>query len=283
MRIGGSLKTNAGRKNLIRSVLAIVIGLVFLFPVYWLISMSFKSDAEIFGKTLTWYPHVFDFSPWLANLKDGDFLISLKNSVVIALCSMTISLVIGIPAAYGMGRYKLKGGKIFLLVFLVTQMLPASLMLTPMFLTYNRLGLLNTCLAPALSIASGSIPFIVITLRPYFKEVPTALDDAARIDGCGVYKSFFYIMIPAIKTGVITVMTIAFLHGWNDLVYSMTFNTEGRMRPLTANIHKFQFKYGTRWNCIMAYGAILVIPVVLIFLFLQKYIVSGLTAGSVKE
>lgn len=283
MGIRSSLKTGAGRKNLARSILAVVIGLVFLFPVYWLISMSFKSDAEIFGKTLTYYPHAFDFSPWLANLKDGDFLISLRNGVVIALCSMTISLVIGIPAAYGMGRYKLKGGRIFLLVFLVTQMLPASLMLTPMFLTYNRLGLLNTCLAPALSIASGSIPFIVITLRPYFKEVPTALDDAARIDGCGVYKSFFYIMIPAIKTGVITVMTIAFLHGWNDLVYSMTFNTEGNMRPLTANIHKFQFKYGTRWNCIMAYGAILVIPVVLVFLFLQKYIVGGLTAGSVKE
>lgn len=283
MGIRGSLKTRTGRINLIYQVLAVLIALIFLFPVYWLISMSFKADTEIFGKTLTYYPHVFDVSPWLANLRDGDFLISLRNSVVIALCSMTLSLVIGIPAAYGMGRYKLKGGKIFLLTFLVTQMLPASLMLTPMFLTYNKMGILNTFLAPALSIASGSIPFIVITLRPYFKDVPTALDDAARIDGCGVYKSFFYIMIPAIKTGVITVMTISFLHGWNDLVYSMTFNTDARMRPLTANIHKFQFKYGTRWNCIMAYGAILVIPVVLIFLFLQKYIVGGLTAGSVKE
>ncbi len=94
---------------------------------------------------------------------------------------------------------------------------------------------------------------------------------------------FFSIMIPAIKTGVITVVIISFLNGWNDLVYSMTFNVKPEMRPLTANIYKFQSKYGTKWNCIMAYGAILVIPVVLLFVFLQKYIVSGLTAGAVKE
>lgn len=283
MKIRALLKAKSERKNLICSLIAIVIAVCLLFPVYWLISMSFKSDAEIFGKTLTYYPHVVDLSPWMANLGDGDFLLSLRNSIVIAICAMTISLTIGIPAAYGMGRYRLPGSKVFLLTFLVTQMLPASLMLTPMFLTYNKIGILNTYLSPALSIASGSIPFIVITLRPYFKSIPAALDDAARIDGCGVYKSFFYIMLPAIKTGIITVMTISFLHGWNDLVYSMTFNTDANMRPLTANIHKFSFKYGTKWNCIMAYGAILVIPVVLIFLFLQKYIVGGLTAGSVKE
>lgn len=88
----------------------------------------------------------------------------------------------------------------FLLTFLVTQMLPASLMLTPMYLIFNKLHLLGTYLGPALAISSGSVPFIVVTLRPYFKSVPTALDDAARIDGCGVLRSFFKIMIPAIKT-----------------------------------------------------------------------------------
>ena len=90
-------------------------------------------------------------------------------------------------------------------------------------------------------------------------------------------------MIPAIKTGIITVLVISFLNGWNDLAYSMTFNVKPEMRPLTANIYKFQSKYGTKWNCIMAYGAILVLPVILLFVFLQKYIVGGLTAGAVKE
>lgn len=271
------------RVNVIYCIISVLIAIVFLFPIYWLISMSFKTDMESFGKLVTYYPHQFTFDPWLQNLQDKDFLASLKNSACIAVCAMCISLVFGVPAAYGMGRYKVPGQKGFLLTFLVTQMLPASLMLTPMYLIFNKIGLLGTYIGPALAIASGTVPFIIVTLRPYFKSIPTSLDDAARIDGCGVYKSFFKIMLPAIKTGIITVVVISFLNGWNDLAYSMTFNVKPEMRPLTANIYKFQSKYGTKWNCIMAYGAILVLPVVIIFVFLQKYIVGGLTAGAVKE
>ena len=271
------------KKNIIYSILAVLIAVIFLFPIYWLLCMSFKSDDEIFGKILTYFPHEFTTTPWLDNFKDGTFLLSLKNSVIISTLSMSLSLIFGIPTAYGMGRYKVKGGKAFLLAFLVTQMLPASLMLTPMYLIFNQVGLLGTYLGPAIAIASGSVPFIIVTLRPYFKGVPVDLDDAARIDGCGVVRSFFLIMIPAIKTGIITVTVLSFLSGWNDLVYSMTFNVKAEMRPLTANIYKFQTKYGMKWNSIMAYGAILVLPIIFIFVFLQKYIVGGMTAGAVKE
>ena len=276
-------KTKQGRRNILYCVIAILIAIVFLFPIYWLLSMSFKTDAESFGKIVTYYPHDFTLDPWVQNFSDKDFLRSLKNSSLIALLSMLISIGFGVPTAYGMGRYKVPGSKGFLLSFLVTQMLPASLMLTPMYLIFNKIGLLGTYLGPALAISSGSIPFIVVTLRPYFKGIPTSLDDAARIDGCGVLRSFLLIMLPTIKTGIITVVVISFLNGWNDLVYSMTFNVKPEMRPLTANIYKFQNKYGTKWNCIMAYGAILVLPVVILFVFLQKYIVGGLTAGAVKE
>ena len=217
------------RKNLVNCILAVIIAILFLFPIYWLVAMSFKSDAESFGKIVTYYPHSFTLDPWIQNFTDAEFLKSLKNSMIIALLSMVLSMTFGVPAAYGMGRYRVPGSKGFLLTFLVTQMLPASLMLTPMYLIFNKLHLLGTYLGPALAISSGSVPFIVVTLRPYFKSVPTA------------------------------------------------------MRPLTANIYKFQSKWGTKWNCIMAYGTILVLPVILLFVFLQKYIVGGLTAGAVKE
>lgn len=277
------LTSKTGRKNIICCIIAVLIAVIFLFPLYWLITMSLKSDAEIFGKVLTYYPHTFTFEPWVKNFSDKDFLLSLRNSVMIALLSMIFSLLFGVPTAYGMGRYKVPGSRGFMLIFLITQMLPASLMLTPMYLIFTKMHLLGTYLAPALAISSGSVPFIVVTLRPYFKGIPVSLDDAARIDGCGVIRSFLFVMLPAIKTGIITVTVISFLNGWNDLAYSMTFNVKPEMRPLTANIYKFQSKYGTKWNCIMAYGAILVLPVVLIFVFLQKYIVGGLTAGAVKE
>ena len=282
--MGKTIRTSKeARRNVILCIIAVLIALIFLFPLYWIVCMSFKSDAESFGKIVTYYPHNFTVEPWLENLNNVEFLASLRNSVCIALTAMCISMVFGVTAAYGMGRYKVPGHKGFMLSFLITQMLPASLTLTPMYLIFSRLHLLGTYIGPALAIASGSVPFIVVTLRPYFKSVPTALDDAARIDGANVFQAFFRIMIPAIKTGIITVIVIAFLNGWNDLAYSMTFNVKPEMRPLTANIYRFQSKYGTKWNCIMAYGAILVLPVVLLFVFLQKYIVGGLTAGAVKE
>ena len=275
--------TKEGRRNLGLSLVAVLLGVVFLFPIYWMLQISFKSDMETFGKVLTFFPHQFTIDPWIANLGDKNFLESLRNSFINGFLTMVLTVLFGIPAAYGMGRYKLKGYQAFLLIFLVAQMLPASLMLTPMYLTFNKMHLLGTFFAPPIAIAAGSVPFAVVTLRPYFKSVPVALDEAARIDGCSSLKSFFLVMIPAVKTGIITIITISFLNGWNDLMYTMTFNVKPEMRPLTANIHKFQSKYGTKWNCIMAYGAILVLPVIIMFIFLQKYIVGGMTAGAVKE
>ena len=278
-----SLETKSGRMDLLYSLLAIVIGIVFLFPLYWLVQISFKTDTETFGKVLTYFPRQITIDPWLVNLKDPVFLLSLRNSFINGFLAMAITVLLGVPAAYGMGRFKVKGTSLFLLVFLVSQMLPASLTLTPMYLIFNKIGLLGTHFSAPLAIAASSIPFAVITLRPYFKSVPVALDEAARLDGCSPLRAFVSVMIPAVKTGIITIVVISFLNGWNDLVYSMTFNTSPNMRPLTANIYKFQSAYGTKWNCIMAYGTILVIPVVLMFIFLQKYIVGGLTAGAVKE
>ena len=277
------LKTRDGKIELRNSIIALLIGIVFLFPLYWLVQISLKSDAETFGIVLTYYPHELTFDPWLTNLQDKTFLSSLRNSFINGFLTMGITLILGVPAAYGMGRYKVKGSNVFLLTFLVSQMLPASLSLTPMYLIFNKLHFLGTHFTAPVAIAAASIPFAIVTLRPYFKSVPVALDEAARLDGCGSFRAFISVMIPAVKTGIITIVVISFLNGWNDLVYSMTFNVSENMRPLTANIYKFQSAYGTKWNCIMAYGTILVIPVVLLFIFLQKYIVGGLVAGAVKD
>lgn len=271
------------RKDLINSLIALVIGVVFLFPVYWMIQLSLKTDVEAFGKVLTYFPREFTFYPWLTNLQDATFLASLKNSFLNAFLTMAISVILGVPAAYGMGKYKVKGMEVFLLIFLVAQMLPASLTLTPLYLIFTKLGLLGTHWSAPVAIAAGSIPFTIVTLRPYFKSIPASLDEAARLDGCGPLRAFASVMVPVVKTGIITTVVISFLNGWNDLLFSMTFNTGPDLRPLTANIYKFQSAYGTKWNCIMAYGTILVIPVLLMFIFLQKYIIGGLTAGAVKE
>ena len=271
------------RKRILYPIIAVVIAVLFLFPIYWLVQLSFKPDMEAFGRVLTYYPHTFTVDPWLQNLNDPVFMTSLRNSFINAFLTMGITLVFGVPAAYGMGRYRVPGISLFLLTFLISQMLPASLTLTPLYLIFNSVKLLGNHITSPIAIAASAIPFAVVTLRPFFRSVPVTLDEAARLDGCGPVRAFFYVMVPAVKTGIITIVVISFLNGWNDLVYSMTFNVGADMRPLTANIYKFQSAYGTKWNCIMAYGTILVLPVVILFIFMQKYIVGGLTAGAVKE
>ena len=135
--MGKLLKSKEFKKELINSIIAIIIAIIFLFPMYWLVQLSFKSDTETFGKILTYFPTDFTFEPWLVNLTDPVFLLSVRNSFINAFLTMGITILFGVPAAYGMGRYNVKGSNTFLFAFLITQMLPASLTLTPIYLIFN--------------------------------------------------------------------------------------------------------------------------------------------------
>ncbi len=248
-------------------VAAVFAGLVFLFPIFWMIRSSFMGLEELYQTPPVIWPKMGTTKNYVEALKQSDLLLQFRNSCAITALCVAGTVVSSSLTAYGFSRFEFPYKKIWFMLIISTMMLPAAVTLIPQYQMWNKLHLLGTYQGPALAIASGTVPFIVVTLRPYFKSVPTSLDDAARIDGCGVFRSFFKIMIPAIKTGIITVVVISFLNGWNDLAYSMTFNVTPEMRPLTANIYKFKSKWGTKWNCIMAYGAILVLPVIVLIIF----------------
>lgn len=271
------------KKNIILSIISIIIAVIMLFPVYWMISCSFKTNAEIFAKVPTFLPQHFTFDAYISQVAGGSNIFrSFINSAIIALSAMALSCVLAIPGAYGLARFKMKGSKLFIMLFLVTQMLPATLILTPLFLTYNRLGLIDTYLAPILSDMTIGIPFVILILRTYFLGLPKELEDSAKIDGCNAFTAFLKIMLPISYPGVIMCAVFTFLFAWGDLAYSLTFVSSENMRSLTAGIYNFIGKYGIQWNCIMAYGTVITLPVLAIFIFLQKYIVSGLTNGAVK-
>lgn len=273
-------KLSTKQKNIICCLVAVLIACVFLFPLYWIVVNSFKLDSEIFANIPTLWPQEFTLKAYAAQL--GSLSVTLKNSIIIAIGSMAVALTLSVPAAYGLARYKVKGMKVFVLVFLITQMLPASLVLTPLFLIFSNMNILNSYLAPILSTATISIPFIVLMLRPGFLSMPKELEDAAKIDGCNALTAFFRIAIPISKPTVITAACFSFVFAWNDLAYSMTFNTKEIMRPMTAAIYTFMNQYGTQWNSIMAYGVLLILPSCIIFVTMQKHIVEGMTSGSVK-
>lgn len=262
--------------------ITILVAIPILFPLYWIVISSLKGDAEIFQRIPTFLPHKLVVETYVSQITDFETLIALRNSCIIAVGSTAISMILAVPCAYGLSRFRFRWKKVMLLTFLVTQMMPSSLVLTPLYLIYSKVGLLNTYLAPILSTATLSIPFVVLMLRPIFTGIPKELEEAAMMDGCGRLKAFIYIILPITKNGTVTGLAFSFIYAWNDLMYSITFNTQESLRPLTTRVYNFLTLYGTKWNYIMAYGVILALPVLILFIVLQKYIVQGLVSGSVK-
>lgn len=268
-------------KEVILTGVGILIVACFLFPVYWMIVNSFKIQPEIFQTPPTFWPHSLYTDGYTAQL-DGSLGRSFVNSFIVAISSMVIVVITAIPASYAMARYPLPGKKIMLLFFLVTQMLPVTVILAPLFIMFKQFGLLNSLWAPILATTTMGIPFSILILRTYFLNAPKELENAAMIDGCNRFSAFIRIMIPISAPGIIVCAAFSFLFAWGDLIYSMTFISNSSMWPLTAGVYDSMGRYGIQWNNLLSFATITVLPVLTMFVLLQRYLISGITNGAVK-
>jgi multiple sugar transport system permease protein len=256
---------------------------VIMFPLYWMLVTSLKTQLEIFTIPTPLWPGNLTLEAYRRQLAvSSDTLQGFKNSLIIALGAATIATVLAIPAAYGLARFRFKLRKAFILTFLITQMLPSTLVLTSLYIMFSNMHLLNTYWAPMLADATLGIPFSVIILRTYFVAIPGELDEAARIDGCSAFGAFIRIMLPIAQSGIIVAVVFSFVYAWGDLIFGLTFIVNPVMRPITSSIYNYVQQYQTLWNATMAFGIIAIFPVIFIFIFMQRYIVTGLTNGAVK-
>ncbi len=272
------------RNNILLCILSVAVLCILLFPVFWTFITSLKTEQEIFQNPPTFYPHVLNTKSYAAQVETGDFNMfrSFLNSFIISLGAMVIAVLLAVPASYAIARYRFKGRNGMLLCFLVTQMLPVSVLLTPMFIMFKNMHLYNTWGASILSDATIGIPFSILILKNYFASIPKDLEEAAWVDGCNKFMTFMRILVPIAKPGIIVCAIFSFLYAWGDLAYGMTFILDQQKRPITAGIFNFMGQYGTRWSYLTAFAIVTIIPVSLIFIFMQKYIIAGMTSGAVK-
>lgn len=277
-------KPITGRKNVFLCIASIIILIVLLFPLYWTLVTSLKTEQEIFQIPPTFWPNKLNTVSYTAQLEHGDFNMfqSFGNSLLISLCTTVICVILAVPASYGLARFRMRFRGSVLLIFLVTQMLPVSVLLTPMFIMFRNMKLYNTWLSAILADATIGIPFSVLILKNYFASIPLEIEEAACVDGCNRFSAFFRVLVPITKPGIVVCAIFSFLYAWGDLAYSMTFILDQKMRPITAGIYNFMGQYGTKWSYLTAYAIVTIIPVALIFIFMQKYIISGMTNGAVK-
>jgi multiple sugar transport system permease protein len=277
-----TLKLAPHAHNLLLTLLGLLITIAFLFPLYWMITTSLKPPGSAFLAP-TLFPKNISLNAYVVKNAHGIPLgIYFRNSAIISLGTTLMTILLGIPAAYSLARTKSKFTGILLLVFLVAQMMPSSLVLTPLFIIFNKLHLINTYLSAIFADLTITIPFTVVILRTYFKDIPASLEEAGIIDGCGPMGVFLRIMVPICYPGIIVSAVMSLFMAWGDMIFSLTFLNQERLKPLSLILYNAMGELGVRWEILMAYATIVVAPIVVLFVIAQKYMVSGLSAGAVK-
>ena len=266
------------------TLISILLLALFLFPIYWMILTTFKPQSAIFAFPPEFVPRSLDVGAWVRTFTSSmNVPRYFINSAIIGFGTTFLTLALAAPAAYGLAHLPLRGKSLIILVSLSSLMFPAIMLATPLFVIFSRLHMTNNYLSLILSNTALALPFALVVLRPFFLSLPATLTEAARIDGCSVWGAFFRVMIPIATPGLATAAIFTFLFGWNDLVFALALTNVDSYRPVTAGLWTFVGSNNTDWGAVMAFSTIAMLPPLVIFLFAQRYVVSGLTAGAVKQ
>ena len=250
-------------------------------PVFWLITTSVKPRSEVFASPPRFFPSSLTFKNY-ADVLTSDTLRFFVNSVVVCLGTTVMCLALSLLAAYTLTRTGARGRKPVLVVVLVSQLLPQAVLLVPLYRAADKLGLLNSLFGLMVAYLTFTLPVAMWLLRSFFMSIPIELEEAARIDGLSEFAAFWRINVPLAKPGIAAVGIYVFFMAWQDFMYSLVFLTDESKRTLPLGVLSLIGSHTIEWGQLMAVSAVLLIPILLVFSFAQRYFIAGITAGAVK-
>lgn len=265
-------------------LLLIISSFVAVFPVLWILSTSFKPKSEVFSTELHFIPVTFTLDNYTHVLTraDGVFMKWMGNSFLVAFLTALISLFLSTTAAYALSRFKFRGKSAVHYSFFLTQMFPGALLVIPLYKIINGLGLLNNYLGLVLAYATVAVPFSVMMMKSFFDTIPYELEEAARVDGLSHFGTFYRIVLPLALPGVAVTGFYAFITAWNEFLFALTFLSEQKMYTLPIGLQQFVNQFNTDWHYLSAGAIIVTLPVLVVFLWIQRYLIGGLTSGGTK-
>jgi multiple sugar transport system permease protein len=255
---------------------------IYLFPLYWMYLTAFKPSSETFTYPPRFWPSdpQFNFARVFVEKKMD---IYLWNSLLVATGTTALAAIFGTGCAYALARVRNVWMDIVLFLILMMQVLPPSLMATPIFVLFNQIGLIETPrFAVVLAQTAKVLPLYIVLCRTSFMQIPKELEEAARVDGASRITAFFRIIVPLARNGILVTSVLIFLQSFGEYVYSRTMISQEELQTATVGLMNFMGPNTTDWNGIMTYAVIYVTPIVIVFMLLQRKIVSGLTAGALK-
>jgi multiple sugar transport system permease protein len=268
-------------RNRIKTTVAVLLTALMLFPVYWMINVSFTKDTDMRHDPPYLLPIHGTLEGYRAVLDQQ--LPYLGTSLLIGLGTVALTLAIAAPAGYSLAKLRPRGGGTLAFVLLMAQMIPGIIMAMGFYAIYLRLGVLNT--APGLVLADSTIavPFGILIFTAFMAGIPDELTAAATVDGAGTFRTFWSVVLPVSRNAIVTVSLFAFLWAWSDFVFATTLDGGGTRQPITLGIYHYIGNNNQQWNAIMATAVIASIPATLLLILAQRYVAAGITAGAVKD
>lgn len=282
--------------DLATHAILIIVSAIMLFPALWVLSTSFKTEQEIESSNVTLLPqnfttsnydHVLNLTGRIVVPGEGRREINLflrwgRNSLTIAAFTTLIGVLLAASAAYAFSRFKFIGRRPALLAFLTTQMFPGAILIIPLYNLLNEWGLLNRMEGLILAYCTTALPFSVWMLKGFFDAIPYELEEAAIVDGASPFGAYWRIALPLTLPGIAVVAFFNFMTAWNEFMLALTFMTGEANKTLPVGLRNFVFQFNTDWHFMAAGSVLVTIPVMLGFLWAQRYLIAGLTQGGVK-
>lgn len=280
---GGTRHTGWGRHRAwVLPLAGLALALVFLAPYIVMVLNSLRPSGDVVRTPPTFLPREWQLSTYAQVLGDERFLNWLKTSLIVAGASTLIVILVAIPAAYYTARFRFPGRMAFLLLVLVTQMFSPTALVVGIYREWFNLNMVNTYGALILTNAAFNLAFAVWILHGFFASIPKEVEEAANLDGCSRFGTLRRVMLPLTLPGIVTAVIFTFIAAWNEYVVALTLMIDESKKPLTVGITSYVTGYEQHWDQLFAAAVIAIVPVVILFAVIEKHLVGGLTAGSVK-
>ena len=274
--------TRKKRSKIIVIFFTIVVVSLLLFPFLVMISTMLKSGKEVYASPPYWIPKRPAFSNFINVWRQYPFALYFRNSFIIAGGTTVLTTILSVPAAYATSRFRFIGKRFILYMFLVIQMFSPIVVVISLFKIMARLSLLDTYLGLILVNTVFTLAFTTWMLSGYFKTIPVDIEEAALIDGCNRLQTIFRIMIPIAAPGLVTTMIYSFIASWNEFMFALTLVQSSQRMPLTLGLYNFVGRFNIQWEYLSATAFFAIIPVIVLFLLIEKQLVAGIAGGAVK-
>jgi multiple sugar transport system permease protein len=251
-------------------------------PLLWMAATSLKTSAAILAVPPQWFPNPVATEHYEVVVQGSQIGRYFWNTVVVTGCSIALSLIVAAHAAYGAVRFSFRGRSILLFVLLATSMIPGIALLAPLYALSTRLYLYDTYIGLILAYSAWQTPTAIWLMRGFIEGVPREIDEAALVDGCSPYQVFCHMMIPLIRPGLAAAAIIMFVQIWNDFLFATALTISEDVRTLQIGLYRYMGDTGIEWGRLAAYTTLSALPIVVIFLWLQRRFIEGLTAGAAK-